>query len=102
MKTLENIRRSKFDLREINGDNSLIGERWLEFWDLINKMIRSREKDRCDVKELKEYVFFADEAERANLINRAKKILSHQSKEIQRKVNEILETKIFKIIPALQ
>jgi hypothetical protein len=49
----------------------LIGERWLEFWDLINKMIRSREKDRSDVKELKEYVFFADEAERCNLINQA-------------------------------
>jgi hypothetical protein len=71
-----------FDLRDINGDNSLLGERWLEFWDLINKMIRSREKDRSDVKDLKEYVFFADEAERCNLINRAQKILSHQSEDI--------------------
>ncbi len=90
LKTLENIKKSKSDLRDINGKNSLLGERWLEFWDLINNMISSLVENRKDVKDLKEYVFFADEAERCNLINRAQKILSHQSVDIQKKVREIL------------
>jgi serine/threonine protein kinase len=102
LKTLENIKKSESDLRDINGKNSLLGERWLEFLDLIKNMISSRVENRKNAKDLKEHVFFADEAERCNLINRAQKILSHQSVEIQRKVSEILVTDIFMIIPKLQ
>ncbi len=46
---------NNYDLSEINGNNSLLGERWLEFWDLINMMISVQEKSRADKKTLKDY-----------------------------------------------
>jgi serine/threonine protein kinase len=67
--TLENIKRNKYDLSEIDCNNSLLGERWLEFWKLIITMISAHEKERDDTKTLKEYIFFKSEKERCDLIN---------------------------------
>lgn len=35
MRIIDNIKNGNFDISDFNPDNPLVGERWLEAWDLI-------------------------------------------------------------------
>ena len=61
MQILDNIKNGKFDISDFNPKNKLVGERWLEAWDLIQLMIGSDYKSRAETGGIIDYIFFKDE-----------------------------------------
>jgi hypothetical protein len=61
LQILENIKNGKFDISDFNPSNKLVGERWLEAWDMIQLMIGSDYKTRAHTGTIMNYIFFKDE-----------------------------------------
>lgn len=103
MRIIDNIKNGNFDISDFNPDNPLVGERWLEAWDLIQLMIGSDYKKRGDPSTIRNYIFFKDEQYRYNLINKAQKIFKIQNDKLQKEIKaNMIERTICRLIPHLQ
>lgn len=66
-----NIRSNKRNLTHLSLCNSLVGERWLEAYELVRGMTEFYPNERPFANDVRDNVFFKTEAERCELINLA-------------------------------